>query len=332
MNTPHGMPTEVVILHSVTATNPTPDEADTLVQARAISDALSALPCSVLELAVGLDMTVLCELQKQPNTLVFNLVESLEGRGALLHLPIAVLDNLNVAYTGSNPMSLAITTDKPLSKQLLRAAGIATPDWWDIVTPPETQQVIVKPSREDGSCGITAASVMPGTAAASLIVSRPADAPDALFAEAYIDGREFNVSLLATAAEPEILPIAEIRFIDFPQDRPKILDYEAKWSEDSAAYRGTVRHTLSPCEEQELTSQLSLIAQQVWTLFDLRDYARVDFRVDAQGRPWVVDINANPCLAPDAGFAAAAAAAGLSFSEVVLRIVTAAQQRQRSIN
>jgi D-alanine-D-alanine ligase len=227
-------------------------------------------------------------------------------------------------------MTLAITTDKPLSKQLLRAAGIATPDWWDTGSPPDDQQVIVKPSREDGSCGITAASVMAGTAATPLISSKPADAPDALFAEAYIDGREFNVSLLATAAEPEVLPVAEIRFVDFPEGRPKILDYEAKWAENSAAYRGTVRHTLSACEEQELTTQLSLIARKVWTLFDLRDYARVDFRVDAQGRPWVVDINANPCLAPDAGFTAAAAAAGLSFSEVIMRIVTAAQQRQRS--
>jgi len=330
MNTPQWMPAEVVILHSVTATNPTPDEADTLVQARAISDALSALPCSVLELAVGLDMTVLCELQKQSNMLVFNLVESLEGRGALLHLPVAVLDSLNVAYTGSNPMTLAITTDKPLSKQLLRAAGIPTPDWWDTGAPPEARQVIVKPSREDGSCGITAASVMTGSDAAALVVSKPADAPDALFAEAFIDGREFNVSLLATDAEPEVLPIAEIRFVDFPEGRPKILDYEAKWAEDSAAYRGTVRHTLSAGEEQELTSQLSTIAKKVWTLFDLRDYARIDFRVDAKGHPSVVDINANPCLAPDAGFAAAAAAAGMNFSEIIGRIITAAQHRQRN--
>jgi D-alanine-D-alanine ligase len=190
--------------------------------------------------------------------------------------------------------------------------------------------VIVKPSREDGSCGITATSVMTGKDALATIFSRPADAPDALFAEAYIDGREFNVSLLATDGEPEVLPVAEIRFVDFPEGRPKILDYEAKWAEDSAAYRGTVRHTLTACEEQELASQLNSIAQRVWTLFDLRDYARVDFRVDAKGQPWVVDINANPCLAPDAGFAAAATAAGMSFSEIIMRIVTAAQQRQRS--
>ena len=159
-------------------------------------------------------------------------------------------------------------------------------------------------------------------------------ADTALFAEAYIDGREFNVSLLATddadGHAVDVLPVAEIRFIDFPADRPRILDYEAKWLPESAAYRGTVRHTLSPAEEPELTQQLGAIAQQVWTLFNLRGYARVDFRVDAAGQPWIVDINANPCLAPDAGFTAAAAAAGLTYDAVVRRIVAAALYRARS--
>ena len=184
-------------------------------------------------------------------------------------------------FTGSSAMTLALTTDKPLSKRLLRAANLPTPDWWDDSLPPNNQQVIVKPSHEDGSLGITPHPSCRG----SRYAERGKDpSGTTLFAEAYVDGREFNVSLLATNDEigsaVDVLPVAEIRFIDFPADRPRILDYEAKWLPESAAYRGTVRHTLAADEETALTQQLGAIARQVWTLFNMRGYARVDFRVD----------------------------------------------------
>jgi len=330
MNTQPGLPAEVVILHGVQDSSAQADEADTLVQAAAIADALRPAGCSTRELALSLDLSVLESLQPRAasgETVVFNLVETLAGRGALLHLPVAALEALGIPYTGSGSMALALTTDKPRCKQLLRAAGVRTPDWWSQGAPPESQRVIVKPSREDGSCGISAASVMSGAEAIAYINATAEGASDAVFAEAYIDGREFNVSLLdepGSPSVPQVLPVAEIRFMNFPADRPRILDYEAKWAPDSAVYRGTQRHTLREGEETVLAEQLASMAQQVWSLFGLRGYARVDFRVDNRGIPWVVDVNANPCLSPDAGFAAAANAADIAFSDVVRRIVTAA--------
>ncbi len=320
-----GMPAEFVILHGVSNVNPLPDDADTLVQAQAIAAVLRADGYSVREVAADLDLRAVSQLNEQPRPVVFNLVESLAGQGALAHLPAALLETLGIAFTGSSARTLAATTDKPLSKRLLRSAGLPTPDWWEHSVAPDDRLVIVKPSHEDGSVGITAASVMRGGEFSAALDEQNATPT---FAEAYIDGREFNVSLLATNngddAGVEVLPVAEIRFVNFPPDRPRILDYEAKWAPDSAAYRGTVRHTLGADEETGLSARLTAIARQVWTLFEMRGYARVDFRVDASGQPWIVDINANPCLAPDAGFAAAATAAGMSFADVIRRIVAAA--------
>lgn len=318
-------PAEFVILHGVSNAEPSPDDVDTLLQVQVIGAVLREAGHKVRELAVDLNLHAVSQLHKQPDCIVFNLVESLAGKGSLAHLPIALLETLRMPFTGSSARTLALTTDKPLSKRLLRSAGLPTPDWWERTVAPDDRLVIVKPSHEDGSVGITAASVMRGSEFSAALDAQNATP---LFAEAYVDGREFNVSLLATNApdgsDVEVLPIAEIRFVDFPSDRPRILDYEAKWAPDSAAYRGTVRHTLNANEETQLAARLTAIARQVWTLFEMRGYARVDFRVDASGQPWIVDINANPCLAPDAGFAAAATAAGMSFNEVVRRIVEAA--------
>ncbi len=330
-----GVPAEVVILHGVQESLPQPDDADTLVQAAAIADALQAAGCATRELALGLDLSVLQHLQPRaaaPQAAVFNLVESLAGRGALLHLPVAVLETFGIPFTGSGSMALALTTDKPRCKELLRAAGVRTPDWWSQGSLPVEQRVIVKPSREDGSCGITAASVMNGAEAVACINATAADAPDAVFAEAFVDGREFNVSLLDAGDGLQVLPVAEIRFVDFPSDRPRILDYEAKWAPESAVYRGTQRHTLRQGEEASLTGQLASMAQRIWSVFGLRGYARVDFRVDDRGTPWVVDVNANPCLSPDAGFAAAAESAGIAFPQLVQRIASAAVLNNHMLN
>ena len=121
-----GTPAEIVILHGVNESNPAPDDADTLVQAQAIGAALRNCGYRVRELAIGLDLQPLSALAHVPAPIVFNLVESLAGSGSLLHLPPAVLEMLRIPFTGSSAMTLALTTDKPLSKRLLRAADLPT--------------------------------------------------------------------------------------------------------------------------------------------------------------------------------------------------------------
>jgi D-alanine-D-alanine ligase len=141
------------------------------------------------------------------------------------------------------------------------------------------------------------------------------------FAERYIEGREFNLSLLVENHEPEVLPPAEILFDQYPDGKARIVDYRAKWDTGSFEYHHTRRSFSSKKGEESLLQEMAEIAKQCWYLFGLRGYARVDFRVDQQNRPWVLEINANPCLSPDAGFAAAASQAGLNFRRIIERIV-----------
>jgi D-alanine-D-alanine ligase len=117
-----------------------------------------------------------------------------------------------------------------------------------------------------------------------------------------------------------VLPHAEIRF-SFPDDKPHVLGYKAKWDEGSFEYKNTVRTFDFVPEDSDLLKELSEIALESWKLFGLKGYARVDFRVDQDGKIYVLEINANPCISSDSGFVAAALRAGISQKELVKRIV-----------
>jgi D-alanine-D-alanine ligase len=143
--------------------------------------------------------------------------------------------------------------------------------------------------------------------------------------ESYVEGREFNLALLeGPGRRPQVLPPAEIQFKSFPDGTPRIVGYAAKWEDDSEEFARTPRRFDFPEGDRELLDSLRQLALRCWSLFGLRGYARVDFRVDAQGLPWVLEVNTNPCLSPNAGFLAAAERAGLSPTEVIRRIVEGA--------
>ncbi|MGE4221422.1 MAG: D-alanine--D-alanine ligase [Alphaproteobacteria bacterium] len=314
-------PLHAVVLHGASADRP--DEADTVVQAGEILDALQRLGWEA-EIRVLGGIADLPDLLTPPPSLVFNLVEAIGGNGRLASLAPRALDRLGIRYTGSSARAQLTTTHKPLSKRRMRAAGLPTPDWVALgATPDGTGRYIVKSASEDASLGIDAASVVPATAVAGEIAARTARFGGRWFAEAYVDGREFNVGLLDGPDGLDVLPIAEIQFLDFPPDRPRIVDYEAKWLSDSFAYNHTPRRFLAEGEDASLRTALSDLARQTFRLFGLSGYGRVDFRVDAAGQPWILEANANPCLSQDAGFMAAAAQAGLVPSEVIGRIVRA---------
>ena len=120
---------------------------------------------------------------------------------------------------------------------------------------------------------------------------------------------------------PELLPPAEIVFDNFSPGMPRILDYRAKWDEQSFACSHTRRSFDFPPADGPLLVRLEQLALACWRIFRLNGYARVDFRIDAAGAPWILEVNANPCLSPDAGFSAALERAGIPFGEAVRRIV-----------
>jgi D-alanine-D-alanine ligase len=113
-------------------------------------------------------------------------------------------------------------------------------------------------------------------------------------------------------------------FVDYPVEKPKIVGYAAKWNSNADEYHATQRRfpALSDPEQHALQD----VARRCWTLFGLRGYARVDVRLDRQGVPWVLEVNANPCLSRDAGFVAAALEAGIRYRQVIEMILHAAMR------
>src|SRR6185312_12984958 len=310
----------IVILHSAIAENAGPDEQDTLVQVNAIYRALEKLGNKVISLPFILDFSTLSSaLQKYQPTLVFNLVESVLGRTELIHLPPLYLEQLNIPYTGSNANALFLSSDKCLSKRLLQAENITTPEWLETETVfPANGPYLVKSVLEDGSLGLDRDSlVYDQQQLIKIIHDRRQRFGGKWFAERYIAGREFNIALLAGPQGPEVLPIAEIQFANLPLP---IVDYAAKWYPDSVEYQATTSCFNFNEQDKLLFKKLIELSLHCWKVFKFSGYARVDVRVDQNGQPWVLEVNANPCLSPDAGFIAAAEQAGLDYNDVVKRI------------
>jgi D-alanine-D-alanine ligase len=325
----------VVLLHDAVKGAARPDERDVLEQVRVVSEALEEAGHDALPLALDLDLERAGQtLVRLEPDLVFNLVESVGGQGRLIHLAPALLDTLGIPYTGSCTEAIFQTSDKRITKRMLACAGLPSPPWVflseeGLSTEPTRGGYIIKPAWEDASLGLDDACVVDAAQGdlAAQLEARAERIGGPVFAEVYVEGREFNFSLLAKGRDVEPLPPAEILFESYPPGKPRIVGYAAKWEPASFEYSHTTRRFDFPPQDRELLAQLRELALACWKLFDLAGYARVDFRVDERARPWILEVNPNPCLSPDAGFLAAGARVSLGVAQVVQRIVEAAGVR-----
>jgi len=315
----------IVVLHEAVSDGAPPDATDLLAQVQAVEAALRQQGNDVQRLVFAADLASTRERLRalQPDC-VFNLVESVLGEERLQLLAPALLESLGIPFTGAPYRAFLGTANKPFSKRCLRDAGLPTPNWWDPSDAATWQtdlgaRAIVKSVWEHGSVGLDAACVLDLPAQRHECIRRLA-APSQ-FAEAFVEGREFNVSLLDGATGPVVLPPAEIVFLDWPASAPRIVDYGAKWDPDSLAYSRTQRRFDFPRTDGALLAELQRLARAAWDLFGLRGYGRVDFRVDVAGQAWILEVNTNPCLTPDAGFAAALERAGIAYADALAGIV-----------
>ncbi|MFO7978717.1 MAG: hypothetical protein R6U64_08670 [Bacteroidales bacterium] len=316
-----------IILHSPLAENAPADELDVLDQAAFAREGLLELGYQVQVMACPYDMAMLGRLlnDRQPACVV-NLVETLFSNGRLVHVVPFLLEHFGVPYTGCPADALYTTSNKILAKKMMVARGIPTPafyTWDDLhhVSQWNASAFLIKSLWEHASFGIDENHQLLFSQREELIQQMQArGAAGDFFAEEYIHGREFNISVLDSPRGPQVLPVAEIRF-SYPEGKPRIVGYRAKWDEASFEYANTTRSFEFPVADQPLISRLKQITLQCWRAFDLKGYARVDFRVDDQQNIFVLEINANPCISADAGFVAAAAQAGLSRAQVMARIV-----------
>jgi D-alanine-D-alanine ligase len=315
----------VPVLHAATDTRP--DEIDTLNAAQAVEDALRRLGYATEIIALDLDLRPLESLARRRPLTVFNLVDAMRGDTRLAPMVPAVLEDLGVAYTGTRTSAWLGTLSKLATKQTLRSHGLPTPTWSEDGKGLDFEgRVIVKPVFEHGSLGLDASSVVKGAAAAQAIKERALRWNTEHFAEGYIEGREFNLAVIERDGTAEVLPIAEMLFEGFAANEPRIVGYDAKWAPESPAYVGTPRRFGLERQEPALAADLAALARACWSCFGLTGYARVDFRVDARYAPFILEVNVNPCLSPDAGFAAAAREAGLSYPALMGRIVEGAAE------
>jgi D-alanine-D-alanine ligase len=328
----------IAIVHNEVGENSRTDEQDVLVQAEAVLKSLQELGHEAVQLSCSLDLAdIKKQLESVKPDVVFNLVESLGGEERLIHVFPGFLDIIGIPYTGSHTEAIFLTTHKVLAKDRMSASNLPTPPWigpypYDVPAmhhnrkdlPFKKMQWIIKSLRDHGSLGLDDSNIVSGKTEEQLnaiLKKRAANLGGACFAEAFIHGREFNISLIGGPDGPVVLPPAEIIFEGFEKGKPAIVGYKAKWEEESYEYENTPRTFEFTDMDQPLLFTLKSLALRCWNIFGLKGYARVDFRVDEAGQPWILEINCNPCLNPDGGFPAACNQSGLTYTEIIERIV-----------
>ena len=316
----------IPVLHA--ATQSRPDEIDTIVAAQSVAGALARLGYATEIIGLAPDLGGLEALPARRPLVVFNLVDAVGGDCRLAAMVPARLDALGLHYTGARTSAWLDTLSKIGTKLRLAHAGLPTPDWSQDGTgfDPDAR-VIVKPVWEHGSLGIDPASVTRGADAARAIVERTLRWRTEHFAERYIDGRELAIAMVEQPDGVEVLPISETLFHGFGEGEPLITDYDAKWTPGSQPYVGTPRRFGVEEDAPELAAELTRLALACWELFNLDGYARVDFRVDRTGAPFILEVNMNPCLSADAGFMASALEAGIDYDAMIARVIQASLGR-----
>jgi len=318
----------VAFLYNRSTEDPAHGAEDELPARSPVVAALKRLGHSVTPIACTLDLaSVRRRLVRAIPDVVFNRVESLGGSDAMMAAITLLLDTMRLPYTGNSTAALAATASKISVKEWLARAGLPTPRWFctgDKDVPAHLylqseirdQRYILKSVYEHASFEMDDDSVvgpMSQDGVVELLQVREATTGRPYFAEQFIDGREFNLSLIGDA--PEVLPSAEIDFSTFPAGKPHIVGHAAKWKVGSHEFHHTPRRFDFSASDGQLLRRLKELAVYCWRLFELCGYARVDFRCDTAGQPWILEINTNPCIAPDAGFAAALNQAGIGYDD-----------------
>lgn len=342
MDVPDRPAKNIVVLYNVPAEIPVKgeafdavSEAEVVEVAHAVARGLTAVGYPVVQ-TYGLTSDLgafLSMLDRVKPDVVFNLAEAIGGDEHHEPLVTHLLEFRGVAYTGGGTRALTDSNDKYRAKQILRAEGIPVPDSFVVRSIAELRgldlyfPVIVKPVNENASLGITPRSVVHDQEHLVEPVTHVLEKyRQPALVERYIEGREFNISVLGNQ-DAWVLPTAEIDYSQLPPGYPRILFYEAKWIEDSPLYLKTPAVCPARNVSARLQERLQDVSRRAYRALGCTGYARVDIRVSHAGRPYVIEVNCNPSLSPEAGFARSARHAGLEYPSLVDRIVGLAAER-----
>ncbi|MCL2771418.1 MAG: ATP-grasp domain-containing protein [Firmicutes bacterium] len=315
---------DVIIIHNYVGDTPTKDNEDTIVQVNHVALMLEELGFASRTMPIK-QISDLDELREFKGY-VFNLVEEVEGSGRLQHLVPQVLENYGLRFSGCGSYAMEIMNSKIGTKNVLLESGLSTGGY---VSKDNTKfykdgaKYILKPVYECASIGISEEGIF---VAKSLqhVLDKIAEWEDRFgfeyFADEFIEGREVSISMIHGRA----LPPREVHFKGFG-NRHNILTYESKWDEDSYDFHNTESLEMDVEKEKELVSALNAACRDVWATIKMSGYARIDFRVDANGKPFVMEINSNPCIAVHCSLALSCASAGISQREKVEMLIDEAE-------
>ena len=307
----------------------TPDDLDVFDEVDFVSSVLSRLGYDPIPRPFTLDFTnshynpkrVLDEIANIAPKFVFNLVEVVDGKENLTHLAPEVFETAGVPYTGCTRSAFVKSASKVSSKNILRKNNLPTPYYLTQenlhINGFDGKKFLIKSSVDHASKGLEERLYSGKDEIKAAFEKKGQN----FFAEEYIEGREFNISMIGNKNKSTVLPLAEILFEDWNKDKLKIVGYSAKWDENAPEYSSTVRSFDFPESDNSLISHLRSVCKSCWKLFDLRGYARIDFRVSEENKPYILEINTNPCISPDAGFIAAAEKAGMTHEQIIGKIV-----------
>jgi D-alanine-D-alanine ligase len=333
----------VVVLYNDPVLSPdNPDwasEAGVLETVDAVSEALTAHGHRVERLPVRDEFaSILQRLSTKPQPdVVFNLCEGLQGTGGGEAQVTGLIELSGVPMTGGQLECLALARDKARTKWLLSGAGLPTAEFFYLEADdplPEAvlrealrrSPAIIKPACEDGSLGIGPDSVVREYAQLERQVQLIRHRYGPVLIEQFIAGREFNAAIVALP-EPRLLPLAEIVFDSDADPHQQLVTYDAKWATNSAADLSTPSRC--PADVMpELATEISRVALAAFRVVGCRDYARIDLRVDAKGRVFILEVNGNPDLSPSAGLARSLRAAGIAYDEFINQMTEQAARRR----
>jgi D-alanine-D-alanine ligase len=311
------------LIYNQPGENALPDELDVLVQVEFIEENLNKLGIETYRKGITKNfMSEIEALSFEKPDFVFNLVESINNKGELGYFIPALLNMFSIPFTGNPVEPMFITTSKALSSKTLKNAGIKNPggyapSQWAQLVP--GNRYIIKPVWEDGSMDITDESVFTFTPGYEKKLIEYKDSHWLI--EDFIDGREFNITVIPDRNGPEVLPPAEMTFRDYEEGKPRIVGFRAKWEAESFEYNNTIRQFPGDNLNPVLRKRIIDTALSCWHVFGLKGYARVDMRIDQNDNPYVIEVNANPCLSPDGGVVAAIEASGILFTTILSRII-----------
>lgn len=302
----------IVILKDHIVDNNSIDMIDNLVEAQFAQRYLSEKH-TVTQIDCLPDIEkVIAQLKDLKPDLVFNLVETICNSGALSVVAVQILEVLGIPYTGCTLYSQIVTADKALTKQILFSNNIFTPD---SEFQPDNEYII-KAKTEHASAGLDDKSVSKFSSITALeralILKKKQTGLDYI-AEQYIEGREFSCAFLG---QMMLNPVEYI--FDEQYKGRKIITYQAKWNEETDSYK---HHQRTFEVENELKSQIVELTHKCRESLKIKGYARVDYRMDSNGRIFVIDINTNPCISPDSTFIAMIEQKGLTIEEMFDKII-----------